>query len=151
MNIKEKRLAKGLLQKDVLKDTGLLSKIENGKAVACPKDAKRMAILFGCETRELFTDEEDAFFGKTFAGGKFCHAKAKRENRAVCKPDMMRKCFWLGRKTNEAFSDAIKALGFSTAQEWFSKAVDETITQVTAEEEKIYCNSDYMGREEITQ
>lgn len=152
MNIREKRIAKGLLQKDVLKDTSLLSKIENGKAIACPKDAKRMAVLFECEPRELFTGEESAFFGKTFVGVKVTAGEEKNENRAICKPERtIRKCFRLDRGTNEAFSDAVRELGFKTAQEWFLKAVDETITQVTGAEEKNYCNSDYMGREEISQ
>ena len=93
MNIHEKRIAAGLLQKDVMKDTGLLSKIENGKALPCPDDIERMAVLFNCKPQELFTGEEDAFFKKTFAGGKLYSHSAKNGNKAVCKPVKMRKCF----------------------------------------------------------
>lgn len=152
MNIKKKRIAFGLLQKDVLKDTGLLSKIENGKALPCPEDIDRMARLFECSPKELFMPDEIAYFGDKVVGIKLPSESKKRANKAICKPTMTRKCFWLDRKTNEALSDAIKALGYRSMQAWFEEAVEETIKQTSPiEEEKYYVNSDIMGREEIYQ
>ena len=62
MNIKEKRIEKGLSQKDIMKDVSLYSKIENGKALSTPKDSERFAELFGCAVPELFTESELSFF-----------------------------------------------------------------------------------------
>lgn len=151
MNIREKRLEKNLLQKDVLKDTGLLSKIENGKAIACPEDIERMAKLFECSPRELFSDEEAAYFEDTLSCGKSNSTKAKTADKTVCKPQKKRKCFWIERNTDEVFSDSLKALGFSSAQDWFNEVVEETIYEASGKPETEYTSSDYMGREEIYQ
>lgn len=160
MNIKEKRMAKGLLQSDVMEDVSLYSKIENGKAISTPGDSERFAELFGCEIPELFTGDELSFFGGLSEAGRGAKAKdgkllAKEDKivaSAVCKPPrrhlgFIRKCYWLNKTRNEEFSGAISRLGYRTAQAWFSAMVDETIEQAR-EGEKEYYLSDYMGKEE---
>ncbi len=147
MNIKEMRIRKGLLQKDVLTDIGLLSKIENGKALTCPSDTERIASLFEVSPKDLFTDEETVFFGDKLFGGNFVEEKQKKANKGVCKSEKLRKCFWLDRKTNDILNSAVKTLGHATTQEWFNIVVDETIRTAFPEEEAEYVNSDYMGRE----
>ena len=161
MNIKEKRIEKGLSQKDIMKDVSLYSKIENGKALSTPKDSERFAELFGCAVPELFTESELLFFGglsggfKTIKGkdSKLLAAEDKIVSCAVCKPPkrhfgFVRKCYWLNKTRNEQFSEAISKLGYKTAQAWFSAVVDETIEQAEDEPEKEYYLSDYMGKEE---
>ena len=161
MNIKEKRIEKGLSQKEIMRDISLYSKIENGKALSTPQDSERFAELFGCTVPELFTENELSFFGGLLGGfktiknkdSKLLAAEEKIVSEAVCKPSkrhlgFVRKCYWLNKTRNEQFSEAISKLGYKTAQDWFSAVVDETIEQAQDEPEKEYYLSDYMGKEE---
>ncbi len=162
MNIKDKRVERGLLQKDIMADVSLYSKIENGKALSTPKDSERLAKIFGCEIQELFSENELSFFDGVLRGfnstedegGKLLAAEEKAAARAICKPEkrhlgFVRKCYWLNKTRNKDFSKAIVKLGYKTAQAWFSAVVDEAIEQAESfDPETRFYYSDYMGKEE---
>ncbi len=174
MRIKEKRLSAGIKQCEVMKDVSLYSKIENGKAIATESDSRRMAELFGCELDELFTKKELAFFeglSKAAQDGEskdkeFAAKEEKLSEMPICKPlkrhlGFVRKCYWLNKTRSEELKRAVTAMGYRTAQDWYSDMVDKTIYCIKGEkpftntnsiayqdEDVNFYYSDYMGREE---
>lgn len=140
MKLSERRISRGLQQKEVMKDVGLYSKIENGKALAVEKDCERFAQLFGCELPELFDDSELLFFKKLLSfdkrypaeGKKFVAEDPKIVSTPTCKPqkrhiELIRKCYRLNRTRNEKLKRIIAAEGFRTEQDWYNFVVDEEI------------------------
>ena len=140
MKLSEKRIFAGLQQKEVMKDVGLYSKIENGKALAVEEDCKRFAELFGCELPELFEEKELDFFkrllkaesGLYLETATFAEREPKIVSAPICKPvkrhiELVRKCYRLNRTRNEQLKRIIAAEGFRTEQDWYSYIVDQEI------------------------
>lgn len=145
MLLAEKRIAKGLQQKEMLKDVGLYSKIENGKAIAIPEDCEKFAEVLECKVKELFDEKELLFFGKVLSlekgdteiGKEFAVEDPKIVSTPVCKSlkkhfEQTRKCYWLGKTRNAELKRIIEAEGFRTEQDWFSYIVDREIEKGAA-------------------
>lgn len=140
MNLSEKRIDRGLQQKDMMKDISLYSKIENGKAIAVEEDCERFAQIFECDMQELFEEKELLFFrklvslenGVSDSDKEFADKDPKIVSAPICKPqkkhfDQLRKCYWLGKTRNAELKRVIESEGFRTEQEWFSFMVDQEI------------------------
>jgi transcriptional regulator with XRE-family HTH domain len=137
MELAEKRIAAGLKQKEVMKDVGLYSKIESGKAIAVESDCERFAKLFDCEMTDLFEEKELLFFERVLSLDKadieedkeFAVQEAKIVSEPICKPqkkhiELTRKCYWLNHTRSEKLKQIIRKQGFKSEQEWFSYIVD---------------------------
>jgi transcriptional regulator with XRE-family HTH domain len=157
MKLSEKRLAAGLKQKEVMKDVGLYSKIESGKALAVEKDCNKFAELFDCELTDLFEESELLFFerllkldkGALEEGKEFAVEEPKIVTSPVCKSakkhiELTRKCYWLNHTRSEKLKHIIHQQGFKSEQEWFSYMVDLEI-------EKAACSTamETSGKENI--
>lgn len=140
MNLSKFRTEKGLQQKDLMKDVGLYSKIENGKVIAIEEDCERFAEVFNCELPDLFEEKELIFFERVLKPCKdnFDLSKEFAENRPklsftlICKSvkrhiELIRKCYRLNRSRNEKLKRIIAAEGFKTEQEWYNFIVDREI------------------------
>ncbi|MBR5202669.1 MAG: helix-turn-helix transcriptional regulator [Clostridia bacterium] len=140
MKLNEKRVLKGLQQKEVMKDVGLYSKIENGKAIAVEPDCERFAQLFGCELEDLFEEKELLFFKRLLSlekghkeeGKEFADQEPKIVSAPICKSqkrhiELTRKCYWLNRTRSERLKQIIHKEGFKTEQDWYSYIVDREI------------------------
>ena len=140
MELAEKRIARQLQQKEVMKDIGLYSKIETGKAIAIEEDCERFAELFGCELPELFEEKELDFFRRLLSlkyggfdeGKEFADKEPKIVSTPICKPvkrhiELIRKCYRLNKTRNEKLKKVIAAEGFRTEQDWYNFIVDREI------------------------
>lgn len=140
MKLSEKRIASQLQQKEVMKDIGLYSKIETGKAIAIEEDCERFAEFFGCELPELFEEKELDFFKRLLSlkyGGfdedkEFADKEPKIVSTPICKSvkrhiEQTRKCYWLNKTRNEKLKKVIEAEGFKTEQDWYNYIVDREI------------------------
>lgn len=92
MNIKELRLSAGLQQKQLLKDEGLISKIETGKAFPSFADAEMIAAKLGVPEIDLYTDEEiehlkRLIFDRLPQGVKVYEEDTKTAEKGVCKSE----------------------------------------------------------------
>ena len=157
MKLAERRICSGLKQKDVMKDTGLYSKIESGKALAVESDCERFAELFKCEVSDLFEEKELLFFEKVLSldngtlekDKEFATEEPKIVAEPICKPakkhiELTRKCYWLNHSRSEKLKRIVHAEGFKTEQEWFSYIVDREI-------EKAACSTamETSGKENV--
>ncbi len=140
MNLSEMRIRKGLQQKELMKDIGLYSKIENGKALAVESDCERFAEIFGCRVEELFTEKEFEFFGRLLkaengdliSNKEFADREPKIVSVPICKSqkrhiELIRKCYRLNRTRNARLKQIIAAQGFRTEQDWYNYIVDREI------------------------
>ena len=120
-----------------MKDVGLYSKIESGKALAVESDCERFAELFKCEVSDLFEEKELLFFERLLRlgsntleqGKEFATEEPKIVAEPICKPpkkhiELTRKCYWLNHTRSERLNQIVRAKGFKTEQEWFSYIVD---------------------------
>ena len=140
MKLSEKRIASQLQQKEVMKDIGLYSKIETGKAIAIEEDCERFAELFKCELPELFEEKELDFFKRLLSlkyggfdeGEEFADKEPKIVSTPICKSakrhiEQTRKCYWLNKTRNEKLKKVIETEGFKTEQDWYNYIVDREI------------------------
>ncbi|MBO5715068.1 MAG: helix-turn-helix transcriptional regulator [Clostridia bacterium] len=140
MELADKRVSLGFSQREIMKDVGLYSKIETGKAIAIEEDCNRFAELFGCELPELFEEKELDFFRRLLSlkygsfeeDKEFADKEAKTASAPICKSakrhiEQLRKCYWLNKTRNEELKRIISSKGFRTEQDWFNFVVDEEI------------------------
>lgn len=164
MKLSTIRSEKGFSQKDMMRDVGLYSKIETGKAIAIPEDCRRFAEMLGVSEAELFTESEAEYFGGLFkgqeailSGGKeFDGIKLKIVSVPVCKSqkrhfEQLRKCYWLGKTRNEELKRIIAAEGFRTEQEWYSYIVDQEIEKAARSAGTEQSGNDKDIKENISQ
>lgn len=140
MKLSEMRIRKGFQQKELMKDVGLYSKIENGKALAVESDCDRFAKLFECEVSDLFEEKELLFFEKVLSldkggfeeGKEFADREPKIVSAPICKSqkrhiELIRKCYRLNKTRNARLKQIIAAQGFRTEQDWYNFIVDREI------------------------
>ena len=121
-----------------MKDIGLYSKIENGKALAVESDCDRFAKLFECEVSDLFEGKELLFFEKVLSldkggfeeGKEFADREPKIVSAPICKSqkrhiELIRKCYRLNKTRNARLKQIIA--GFRTEQDWYNFIVDREI------------------------
>lgn len=142
MKIAEMRIEKKIFQKEMMKDGGLYSKMENGKCLPTEEDARRFAKILDCGVSDLFERDELSYFKSVLdedsqKGSRLPFETEKSEGRLVCKPDrevkrhigLTRKCYWLNKTRSARLREVILSQGFRTEQEWFSFMVDREIEE----------------------